>query len=171
MNCFLFFHPSGYDEVKPVKSYVADVTKPETLIPDIFEGVDCVFHVAAKTGFSHFPPVKELEEVNVNGDTDSLHETSCSTSNRSVIYSYETGTRHVIHKCIAANVPRLVFTSTSHVVVPKRDPLILATESNTPAPPKDGFLFGNYARTKLEAENLVRDANGKRLASGISNDC
>ena len=55
------------------------------------------------------------------------------------------------------------------MVVSNRDPLIAATETNTPAPPKDGFLFGNYARTKLEAENLVRDANGKRLANGNAN--
>lgn len=65
----LLLYAVGYDEVKPVISYVADITKPETLFPEMFEGVDCVFHVAAKTGFSHFPPVKELEEVNVNGMT------------------------------------------------------------------------------------------------------
>ena len=34
---------------------------------DIFNGVHCVIHAAAETGFSHFPPAKLLEEVNVNG--------------------------------------------------------------------------------------------------------
>ena len=75
----------------------------------------------------------------------------------------------MIHQCLAANVESLVFTSTSHVAIPRRDPLFLAAEHSVQTPPKDGFLFGNYGRTKFEAENLVKEANGKRLANGIIN--
>lgn len=46
---------------------MADITKPETMSLDIFNGVDCVIHAAAETGFSHFPPAEVMEEVNVNG--------------------------------------------------------------------------------------------------------
>lgn len=72
----------------------------------------------------------------------------------------------MIHQCIAANVRRLIFTSTANVVVPSKEPLFLAAEHSAKAPPKDGFLFGHYGRTKFEAENLVKEANGKRLANG-----
>lgn len=34
---------------------------------EIFDGVNCVIHAAAETGFSHFSCAKKLEEVNVNG--------------------------------------------------------------------------------------------------------
>lgn len=80
----------------------------------------------------------------------------------------KTGTRHVIHKCIEANVASLVYTSTTHVTVPRKDPLFLAAEHLVQVPPKDGFLFGHYGRTKFEAENLIREANGKKLANGES---
>lgn len=35
---------------------------------EIFDGVNCVIHVAAETGFSKFASAKKLEEVNVNGN-------------------------------------------------------------------------------------------------------
>lgn len=38
----------------------------------MFSGVDCVIHSAAETGFSHFSPANVLEEVNVNGTTESI---------------------------------------------------------------------------------------------------
>uniref|UniRef100_A0A0P5RFW1 3 beta-hydroxysteroid dehydrogenase type n=1 Tax=Daphnia magna TaxID=35525 RepID=A0A0P5RFW1_9CRUS len=141
----MFTNRIGFEEKKVVKSFVADISKPETMGNEIFDGVNCVIHTAAETGFSHFPSAKIMEEVNVNG------------------------TRHVIHKCITANVGCLIFTSTTHVVIPKKDPLFLATEHLAKAPPKDGFLFGHYGRTKHDAENLIRDANGKRLADGSGN--
>lgn len=47
---------------------MADITKPETL-EKAFHGVDCVIHAAAKTGFSSFPPKKEMENVNISGKT------------------------------------------------------------------------------------------------------
>lgn len=53
------------------------------------------------------------------------------------------------------------------MVIPKKDPLFLAAEHLTKTPPKDGYLFGHYGRTKYEAENLVREANGKRLPNGM----
>ncbi len=46
---------------------MADITKPETMSLDIFNGVNCVIHAAAETGFSHFPSAQTMEEVNVNG--------------------------------------------------------------------------------------------------------
>lgn len=108
--------------MKTLKSYVADVTRPESL-EEAFVGVDCVIHAAAKTGFSQFPPAKEMEEVNVSG------------------------TRNVIHQCIKANVGRLVFTSTAHVAVHRTKPLVLAAEHTTEYNPslqiltfKDTFL-------------------------------
>lgn len=62
----IIFIRTGFEDKKVLKSFVGDITKPETLA-EAFEGVDCVIHTAAKTGFSKFAPVKELEEVNVNG--------------------------------------------------------------------------------------------------------
>lgn len=58
----------GFEEKKILKSFVADITKPETMGFEIFDGVDCVIHAAAETGFSHFSRSKKLEEVNVNGN-------------------------------------------------------------------------------------------------------
>jgi len=37
-----------------------------------------------------------------------------------------------------------VYTSSTAVVVPKREPLILSGEHTAAAPPKSGFLFGHY---------------------------
>ena len=54
------------------------------------------------------------------------------------------------------------------MTVPRKDPLFLAAEHLAEVPPKDGFLFRHYGRTKFEAENLIREANGKRLANGES---
>ena len=61
------YFKSGFDEKKILKSFVADITKPETMSLDIFNGVNCVIHAAAQTGFSHFPSAEIMEEVNVNG--------------------------------------------------------------------------------------------------------
>ena len=91
----------------------------------------------------------------------SFHNESTSTNRIS-------GVRNVIHQCISANVSRLVMTSSAFVTIPKMDPLILAAEHTTPVPPKQGYLFAHYGRTKYEGECLVREANGKRLGNGIS---
>ena len=57
---------SGFDENKVLKSYIGDLRMPETLA-EAFNGVDCVIHAAALTGFAKFPPVKDMEDVNVGG--------------------------------------------------------------------------------------------------------
>ena len=49
-----------------LKSYTGDVRMPESLA-EPFNGVDCVIHAAALTGFATFPPVKDMEDVNVGG--------------------------------------------------------------------------------------------------------
>lgn len=54
------------------------------------------------------------------------------------------------------------------MVIPKKDPLFLAAEHLAKSPPKDGYLFGHYGRTKYEAENLVKEANGIELSDGTN---
>lgn len=57
----------NHTETKTVKSYVGDITKPET-IEEAFIGVDCVFHCAAFINFQYPPLLDELERVNVDGE-------------------------------------------------------------------------------------------------------
>lgn len=104
------------------------------------QGVDTVFHTAAAVNFwSDLPFEHEpIYAVNVKG------------------------TENVIAACLENGVKQLLHTSSSSVVLPHdvmRRPLALADES-TPYPSAP-FLC-HYIKTKAEAEQRVRAANGQQ---------
>lgn len=104
------------------------------------QGVDTVFHTAAAVNFWSDLPFEHdpIYAVNVKG------------------------TENVIAGCLAGGVKQLLHTSSSSVVVPHdvmRRPLVLADES-TPYPSAP-FLC-HYIKTKVEAEQRVREANGRQ---------
>jgi nucleoside-diphosphate-sugar epimerase len=101
------------------------------------EGCDVVFHVAAKAGV--WGPREEYERTNV------------------------LGTEHVIAACVAANVPKLVFTSSPSVAHAGGD--LEGVDASHPYPLEDAYA-ADYPRTKAMAEKRVRAANGRALANG-----
>ena len=80
-----------------------------------------------------------------------------------VVVPQSIGTHNVIESCIHQSVPYLIYTSTFDVVIGFND---IINGDETLKPPSDGGLFPSYGRTKLTAETLVLDANGRPLANG-----
>lgn len=104
------------------------------------QGVDTVFHTAAAVNFWSDLPFEHapIYAVNVKG------------------------TENVIAACLENGVKQLLHTSSSSVVVPHdvlRRPLVLADES-TPYP--SAPYLCHYIKTKVEAEQRVREANGRQ---------
>jgi len=93
------------------------------------EGMELVFHVAAKAG--EWGSYKSYSEPNVQG------------------------TQNIIAACQAAGVKRLIFTSTTSVVIPQAQ---LNDMDESVAIPS-GQHFNNYQRTKAIAEEFVIAAN------------
>ncbi len=100
------------------------------------EGCDVVFHVAAKAGIWGSPDAYERTNVQ--------------------------GTQNVIDACLAAGVPRLVFTSSPSVAYAGED--VEGADASLPYPPEDAYK-ADYPRTKARAEKRVRAANGPKLAT------
>lgn len=128
----------GHGELKPMKVIQGDVCNGQD-IEDACVGVDCVIHAAAVISVGLFPDKDKMYSVNVEG------------------------TRKVISACIKNSVPRLIFTSTVDVVIGKEH-IFYGTETSAPA--SSVFLMDGYGETKLKAEQLVLEANGKRLSNG-----
>lgn len=117
-----------------------DITDADA-ISGACEGIECVFHVAARPGVSVQP--KPYYQINTQG------------------------TQHVIDACQAKRVPRLVYTSSPSVTfmfedqcgVDELDPRHLHRE------PHNMDVLGDhrahYSRSKLHAEEKVLDANGR----------
>lgn len=107
-----------------------------TAVAAACRGVDCVFHAAAMPGISM--RAKPYDEIN------------------------RLGTENVIAGCIAANVPRLVYTSSPSVVFAGRDQC--GVDESTPYDFE--WLEGNrayYSLSKARAEQAVLAANGDNL--------
>lgn len=111
--------PSSVDLVE------GDITRPETL-PNALEGVNVVFHLAAKLHINDPSPQLSSEYKRVNIE----------------------GTRHLAQAAVAAGVERFVHFSTINVYGPAREGRIYH-EGDAPEP--DTI----YARSKLEAERLA----------------
>ncbi|XP_015905091.1 3 beta-hydroxysteroid dehydrogenase/Delta 5--_4-isomerase type 3 isoform X2 [Parasteatoda tepidariorum] len=128
----------GHSETKPMKHYIADVRDMQSLV-QAFEGADCVIHAACVIDLDLNPDVKEMMSTNVEG------------------------TAKVIDACIKANVPRLVFASTTDMVCGSEH-IFYGTESTTPIP--NTWMIGKYGETKCLSEKLVVEASGKTLSNG-----
>lgn len=96
------------------------------------EGMDAVFHTAAKAGIWG----RKTDFVAAN-----------------II-----GTDHVLEGCRAADVPRLVYTSTPSVIYSR-----FALEGETESRPYPKTFLTHYASTKAEAEKRVIAANSPTL--------
>jgi len=101
------------------------------------EGVDAIFHNAAKAG--HWGSEQSYIDANV------------------------TGTTNVLAACRAHGITRLVYTSTPSVAHSGRIPCEGGNEANTPYAP---HFKAPYPRTKQIAEKAVLAANGSTLAGG-----
>ena len=101
------------------------------------EGCDVVFHVAAKAGV--WGARADYERTNV------------------------LGTDHVLAACVAASVPKLIFTSSPSVAHAGGN--LEGVDASHPYPPEDAYST-DYPRTKAIAEKRVRAANGRALANG-----
>lgn len=126
------------DNPKPHASIVGDLRKPDDVQAAV-QGMDVVFHIAtaAPTGENALN-IALMNGVNVDG------------------------TRHLLDACVAANVPRVVYTSSASVVFDGK-PLVMAAEVDTPYASRP---MDHYTRTKIEGEQMVLEANGRKLADG-----
>ena len=109
-----------------------DVRDPEAAAKAV-EGVDGVFHVAARVGY--WGRYSEYESINVGG------------------------TQALLDAARAAGVPRLVYTSSPSVVIGPQGELRGADETT---PPPERYL-SSYGPTKAEAERRVLAASGEGL--------
>ncbi|MFP4396373.1 MAG: NAD-dependent epimerase/dehydratase family protein, partial [Anaerolineales bacterium] len=100
------------------------------------EGVDAVFHVAAKAGL--WGPWDEFYAVNV------------------------TGTEHVVAACRANGVPKLIYTSSPSVIFDNTSQV--GVDESYPYP-ADADYESPYPHTKALAERAVIAANGPDLAT------
>jgi nucleoside-diphosphate-sugar epimerase len=115
-------------EAKGIRCVQGDLADRDALRRAI-RGSDVVFHVAAKAGI--FGDAREFWRTNVEG------------------------TRNVLAACLAAKVPRLVFTSSPSVCFDGKDHL----NAGNDLPHARTFLAA-YPRTKAQAERIVLGANG-----------
>ncbi|XP_059809416.1 3 beta-hydroxysteroid dehydrogenase type 7-like [Hypanus sabinus] len=104
------------------------------------EGADLVFHLASVIDFLGLIPESQILSVNVQG------------------------TQSVIDACVQHNVPTLVYTSSMEAVGPnsKWQPFHRGNEDTV-------YEFAPasvYAKSKSQAEELIRRANGMKTASG-----
>ncbi|XP_063802029.1 short-chain dehydrogenase/reductase family 42E member 1 isoform X2 [Pseudophryne corroboree] len=108
-------------------------------VEEAFIGATCVIHTASY-GMSGREQLQTAltEEVNVKG------------------------TENVIRACISKNIQRLVYTSTYNVVFGGQ--IIKNGDESLPYLPLNRHA-DNYSRTKTIAENLVLNANGRKLAN------
>uniref|UniRef100_A0A182FD20 3-beta hydroxysteroid dehydrogenase/isomerase domain-containing protein n=2 Tax=Anopheles albimanus TaxID=7167 RepID=A0A182FD20_ANOAL len=140
----------GHTESKKVISIVGDICDTKSsAIEDAFEGVDCVFHLAAYVNFDFPPHYDELQRVNVDG------------------------TARIIELCRRYSVGRLVFASDCLIhmtpYLGKANFTIICnqTEPKTKVPSKESdFQIPGYGPSKWRAECLVIDANDTDLANG-----
>lgn len=126
-------------EARGVETFRADLGDPTVgprALRDALEtlGADTVFHCAALPGV--WGPAARYERANV------------------------AATHHVVEACLAAGVPRLVFTSSPSVVFDGEDHRMAGPDLPYP----ERFLT-HYPRTKAEAERAALAANGDRLAT------
>ncbi len=73
----------------------------------------------------------------------------------------------MIDACVEQNVPSLVYTSTTSVVIGSDD--IKDGDETLPIPSQ--FMFLGYPETKYQGETLVLKANGRMLEKGENNVC
>ena len=109
-----------------------DVRDPEDAAKAV-EGVDTVFHVAARVGY--WGPFEEFRSINVEG------------------------TKTILEAALHAGVSRFVFTSSPSVVIGPEGNLQGADE-RTPFPAR---YLSHYGPTKAEAERRVLAASSERM--------
>lgn len=133
------FGRGAYPELEAIGVEVVrgDITDSQA-IAGACEGVDCVFHVAARPGVAMQPEPYYLANT--------------------------TGTDHVINACRLADVPRLVYTSSPSVVFAGEDQVGV----NESVPLGLDWLEEHrsyYSYSKAVAEQRVLDANDETLGT------
>ncbi|XP_054155511.1 3 beta-hydroxysteroid dehydrogenase/Delta 5--_4-isomerase-like [Oppia nitens] len=122
---------------KPMTIITADI-RNERAVVKALEGVDCVIHCAAVVDTGLWPDVKTMNSVNVDG------------------------TQILMDAMVELNVKYLVFVSGADVIVGD-DPIYYGAENTTPVPKRHILA---HSKTKLDAEVLVKEANGRQLSNG-----
>lgn len=135
-----FVQKLDYKPKIPIECITGSITDPE-VVRKAVQRVDCVIHLAAVISVSTFPNVKAMQEVNVKG------------------------TALLLDACIDANVGLVITCSTQDTAVDLTDQTMI--DERYKVEPHN-LAFGDYARTKLEAEQIVLAKQGSRLKNG---DC
>ncbi|XP_061197088.1 3 beta-hydroxysteroid dehydrogenase/Delta 5--_4-isomerase type 1-like [Saccostrea echinata] len=114
------------------------ITDPE-VVRRAVKKVDCVIHLAAVISVGTFPNVKAMKEVNVKGTT------------------------LLLEACVESNVGIFISCSTQDTALDMSDQ---SNIDETYSVEPHNLCFGDYARTKLEAEHIVLGKHGTPLNNG-----
>ncbi|XP_052074049.1 3 beta-hydroxysteroid dehydrogenase/Delta 5--_4-isomerase type 1-like [Mytilus californianus] len=123
---------------KPLRIFAGSITDSK-LVGKACRGTDIVLHIASKIDYSNFPDKKVLQEVNIKG------------------------TETVLNACWRGNVPYLIYCGSASIYFGGEEARA-ATETTIKTPSK--LCFGEYAKTKTEAQNMVLSANDSYLQNG-----
>lgn len=137
------------EDPKRTKFYCRDLIDMESC-RSVLKDVDVVLHCAALVAYEFPPPKDALRENNV------------------------LATENLLKLCIEEGVKSFIYCSTTEVTLQSYGKggvisiVIYANETTTGTPENENkLIFGEYAASKLRAEKLVLQANGKALANGI----
>eukprot|EP00105_Crassostrea_gigas_P020084 XP_011438773.1 PREDICTED: 3 beta-hydroxysteroid dehydrogenase/Delta 5--_4-isomerase type 2 [Crassostrea gigas] len=133
-----FVQKLDYKPKIPIECITGSITDPE-VVRKAVQKVDCVIHLAAVISVSTFPNVKAMQDVNVKG------------------------TALLLDACVGANVGIVITCSTQDTAVDLTDQTMV--DETYKVEPRN-LAFGDYARTKLEAEKIVLAKHGSRLKNG-----
>uniref|UniRef100_A0A8W8K0Q1 3-beta hydroxysteroid dehydrogenase/isomerase domain-containing protein n=1 Tax=Magallana gigas TaxID=29159 RepID=A0A8W8K0Q1_MAGGI len=133
-----FVQKLDYKPKIPIECITGSITDPE-VVRKAVQKVDCVIHLAAVISVSTFPNVKAMQDVNVKG------------------------TALLLDACVGANVGIIITCSTQDTAVDLTDQTMV---DETYKVEPSNLAFGDYARTKLEAEKIVLAKHGSRLKNG-----
>ncbi|KAJ8679873.1 hypothetical protein QAD02_015660 [Eretmocerus hayati] len=136
------------DKRDKIKRYLCDLTDVESC-REAFRNVDVVLHCAALVSYDYPPNVDELQKNNVDA------------------------TENVVQLCREEGVPRLVYCSSTEVILQScfRGGIVAVSIYKSDLkliPPDDEsrLIFGEYAASKLRAERIILKANDTPLTRG-----
>ncbi|XP_023287479.1 3 beta-hydroxysteroid dehydrogenase/Delta 5--_4-isomerase type 4 [Orussus abietinus] len=142
-----FHNHLGYIESKKIQIFQRNLLDPESC-REAVKNAHAVFHCAALVCYEFPPKTEELYKNNL------------------------TATENLIKLCLEEDVERLIYCSTTEVTLQPYFKggivafVIYGQESRLNTTDEGQLIFGEYAASKLKAEELVLSFNGTNLKSG-----
>ena len=132
VHCLDLFIPPKDKRIAGVVSYIQTDIVNFSDVSRAFQGMEVVFHTASMMPMSILNTSEAMERVNVKG------------------------TKNVIQACQQCGIKRLIYTSSTTVILNRGTNYTKLLDESAPFPKEP---LNAYVRTKGEAERAVRDAN------------